>query len=85
MQVRGEDHLEIFRRERGDVLVSGGGSGATNHSRAEIDKVSGAVYDNGNRWSGSIWIDDGRAGAENDDLGVRDLGDECSRTEEKGG
>src|ERR1041385_4509260 len=48
MQVRGKDDLQVPGGERGDVLVTGGSGGATNHSRAEIDKISSAVYDDGN-------------------------------------
>ena len=74
MQVRGKNDFEILWRERGNVLVAGGSSGATHHARTKVDEISGAIHDHGDRWSGAIRIDDGRAGAEDDELGVSVLG-----------
>ncbi len=70
MQVRGKDDFQIFWRERDDVLVAGGSSGASHHARTKVDKISGAVHHHGNRRAGTVRIDDGRARAENDELGV---------------
>ena len=78
MQVRSKYDFEIFGCERGDVLVAGGSSGAAHHSGAEVDKISGAIHDHRNRRSGTVRIDDGCAGAEDDELGVSVLG-ECGR------
>jgi hypothetical protein len=84
MQVRGKYDPEIFWRERGNGLVSGGSGGATYHAGTKVNEISGAIHHDGDRWSRAIRIDDGRAGAEDDELGVSVLG-ECNRCAEKEG
>ena len=52
------------------MLVSGGSSGASHHAGTKVDQVGRAVYDDGDGRAGAVRIDDWRAGAEDDELGV---------------
>jgi len=47
VQVRGEDDFQVLWRERGDVLVSGGSSGAADHAGTEVNEIGLAIHHHG--------------------------------------
>ena len=79
MQVRGKNDLEIPWGERVDVFFAGGSSGTAHYARPEVNKVRRAIYNHGDRGSGAIRIDDGRASAEDDELGGSGLSKQHGR------
>src|SRR5579871_2830552 len=85
MQVRCKNDSQVLRRERSDVFIAGGSSGAAHHARTKIDEIGGAVHHHGNRWSGTVRIDDGRARAKNYELGMSVLRKRDGRIEKEDG
>ncbi len=86
MQVRGKNDFEILGGERRDIFVASGSSSASHHAWTKVDEIRGAIYYHGDRWARAIRVDDGRSGAENDELGVsgiRGLGEPRSSQTKK--
>src|ERR1044071_2528741 len=79
MKVRSESDLQVLWGERGDVLVACGSGGTTHHARAEVNEIGRPIYHYGNRRAGAVRIDDGRARAEDDKLGLGGLGQRMGR------
>ena len=84
MHMRGKDHAQIARDQRGDLFVARGSGSATHHSWTEVNEIGRSVDDHGHCWAGAVRIDDGRTRAENDELSGGGLLRKCRSAEESG-